>query len=118
AMAARFHRHRLHLDRRIAAETAKDDLQPRGHVVEPHRRIGKVRRRVEAGGEPVPDLADALLRLPRGDFEMSHGGPQPVTATTTSSRPRRISSSSVNGSIIAARMARSKPMPPAIRVAA
>ena len=106
------------LDGGPAAEAAKEHGDAARHLVEGDARVlVEGGGRIETAGEGMPELADGLFRLPGFDVEAAHAR-QPMTAVTRSSRPRLTSSSSVSGSIIAARIARSTGMPPAIRVAA
>ena len=52
---------------------ARKDVAVVLHPLTDDRRIGMAARRVHAGCQEVPDLADAFLRLPRGDLDMAHG---------------------------------------------
>ncbi len=105
------------LDAAPAAETAKQHGKAGCHLVEHHCRGVVGIGRVEPVDERMPDLADGLLGLPDIEVEPGHA-PQPKTVITRSRRPCRTSSSSVSGSIMATRTARSSGRPPAISVAA
>ena len=117
AVAAGLQGDGLQFDIRRPAETPEQHGDAPAHGVEPDGGIGEIRRRVHARGKQVPQLTHRLLGFPGRDLEMGHAS-YPVTARTRSKSPLRMSGSSVSGSIIAARMARSRSIPPATRVAA
>ena len=100
-------------DAAIAAERPEHHAQAGADLVQ---RDGGFRVMLVAGAaadQPMPRLTDCLFRFEQGNHDAS----QPSVMSITRSNALRMSGSSVSGSIMDARMARSMRMPAAIRVA-
>ncbi len=100
-------------DAAIAAERPEHHAQAGADLVQ---RYGGFRVMLIAGAaadQPMPRLTDCFFRFEQGNHDAS----QPSVMSMTRSNALRMSGSSVSGSIMDARMARSMRIPAAIRVA-
>ncbi len=103
--------------RRRAAEPPKYHAERTPSVFESGRGFQKARTGVAVYGA-MPEFSNELLRFEQAEERFHKPYFQPSVTAASSDNPLRVSTSSVSGSIIAARTASSTRMPPAIRVAA
>ena len=109
---------RAQIHRRTAAQAAEQHRQPSADLreVDPGSMLTRgASRRLASACQSFPT---DFLGFPWRDVDPGHRRPHPNTAVTRSRSPRFTSASSVSGSIMAARMARSTGMPRWMSVAA
>lgn len=82
--------HRLDLDGRVTAKPAEHHGNTGAHFLKRHPRDREIAPAIEPPGNPVPELANGLLRFPGNDLDhVSPPAPRPDRQGHVSHRPHR-----------------------------